>query len=642
MPVQYSQVKIERTLDVGTYTFEIFSEDGKYGDYTFSLNSTPYIEPVSQAWKINIPNKLYINKHSIINIPLDISGASPTALLNNLQVTSNNLPAGLHLEKTTVGWSIIGDVQLSDKFSVNLQIMDSKESFSQTHQIDFELYGFTITGLKGLGRDSKVALKKLPDGTYQPLEFSFVVEGLDNTTIDNIEASFGPNLTDDTLVLGDLNECWDLYREMIKVTYSVGICPTRSDTYVTEFMNKLASVDDSERFLTLRVNLLDGTFLEQKILEPIPIERIDGFISIHKMYDDRGQVDNGRFSVEKSGESNYEQRIVRKGATTYVDYGDIVHLAWGRWKIGVDEHNMYVNLDNANCGLIFVAEHDTTENKTVLKYDRDWGAENHPLNIFVNRSMPPGAISQGLLWWLELSYRAGDIWYNATHIDEDCPGGWQVGEYNKDDVAGVRGTTFSVNHTDSNVTYDVLEGEVELVNQRVTVSTMQSYNSTSGKKTTITELDVPLEIQQYLNETSLAQSSLDGSVSKLVVSTNLAKSSYVLLGKNVRIGRGTSSNFQNVNEGLYTLHFLPVPGYKTPEDIEIIFNGTNFVEERNVNYVPDLDLNGDNSVDLMDTIIALKILTAENIQNLPLGVDINGDGKIGMEEVLAILREAGK
>ncbi|NJL58339.1 MAG: hypothetical protein HC887_00515, partial [Desulfobacteraceae bacterium] len=54
--------------------------------------------------------------------------------------------------------------------------------------------------------------------------------------------------------------------------------------------------------------------------------------------------------------------------------------------------------------------------------------------------------------------------------------------------------------------------------------------------------------------------------------------------------------------------------------------------------LPKYDLNGDNSVDLKDAIIALKILTglAEAYCNQ---ADVNGDGKIGVEELTYILQK---
>lgn len=52
------------------------------------------------------------------------------------------------------------------------------------------------------------------------------------------------------------------------------------------------------------------------------------------------------------------------------------------------------------------------------------------------------------------------------------------------------------------------------------------------------------------------------------------------------------------------------------------------------------DLNGNENIDLVDSIIALQIVAGIiPSQTVHTGADVNGDGKIGMAEVIYILQK---
>ena len=53
------------------------------------------------------------------------------------------------------------------------------------------------------------------------------------------------------------------------------------------------------------------------------------------------------------------------------------------------------------------------------------------------------------------------------------------------------------------------------------------------------------------------------------------------------------------------------------------------------------DLNGDDSVDLEDVIFGLQVLTDMDAGQLYLEADVDGDGKIGMAEIVYMLQKAG-
>jgi hypothetical protein len=50
------------------------------------------------------------------------------------------------------------------------------------------------------------------------------------------------------------------------------------------------------------------------------------------------------------------------------------------------------------------------------------------------------------------------------------------------------------------------------------------------------------------------------------------------------------------------------------------------------------NFNGDENVDLTDAILGLQVLTAIETPYLYIETDVNGDGKIGVQDVLYVLR----
>ena len=50
------------------------------------------------------------------------------------------------------------------------------------------------------------------------------------------------------------------------------------------------------------------------------------------------------------------------------------------------------------------------------------------------------------------------------------------------------------------------------------------------------------------------------------------------------------------------------------------------------------DVDGNNNVNLIDAILALKVVAGLNPTGINPGADVNGDGKIGLAEVIYILQ----
>ena len=53
------------------------------------------------------------------------------------------------------------------------------------------------------------------------------------------------------------------------------------------------------------------------------------------------------------------------------------------------------------------------------------------------------------------------------------------------------------------------------------------------------------------------------------------------------------------------------------------------------------DINGDGSVDLQDVIAVLQIMTGQTVESVFLQADADGDGRIGVAEAIMIIRKVG-
>ncbi len=99
-----------------------------------------------------------------------------------------------------------------------------------------------------------------------------------------------------------------------------------------------------------------------------------------------------------------------------------------------------------------------------------------------------------------------------------------------------------------------------------------------------------------------------------------------------------------VPEGIHTLAFSRIPCYSIPDSVNIVIREGETLEIT-PEYTPIQDctpgdINNDDTVDLKDAILALKIVTGYNPSEFEYGntdVDINGDDRVGMDELLYIL-----
>ena len=103
-------------------------------------------------------------------------------------------------------------------------------------------------------------------------------------------------------------------------------------------------------------------------------------------------------------------------------------------------------------------------------------------------------------------------------------------------------------------------------------------------------------------------------------------------------------NVIKVPEGIHTLAFSRIPCYSIPDSVNIVIREGETLEIT-PEYTPIQDctpgdINNDDTVDLKDAILALKIVTGYNPSEFEYGntdVDINGDDRVGMDELLYIL-----
>ncbi|MDM8540116.1 C13 family peptidase [Desulfococcaceae bacterium HSG9] len=108
-----------------------------------------------------------------------------------------------------------------------------------------------------------------------------------------------------------------------------------------------------------------------------------------------------------------------------------------------------------------------------------------------------------------------------------------------------------------------------------------------------------------------------------------------------------------LQEGIYTIKFKYLPCFDKPDDLAVAI-GPNETKTINVTYnslypscLPG-NLTDDSQLDLQDAIVALQVMTGNTASGMlrsdytTSGVDIDGDGKVGMAEVIYVLEKTAE
>ena len=110
--------------------------------------------------------------------------------------------------------------------------------------------------------------------------------------------------------------------------------------------------------------------------------------------------------------------------------------------------------------------------------------------------------------------------------------------------------------------------------------------------------------------------------------------------------RGDGSYLMFHEPGIYIMRAMAFGFEMFTDLLDIKEDGKREAEiQKDIFLVPKIDINGDDTVDLADAVLGLKIASGMEVSGLIISdyltsdIDVNGDNKIGLEEVMYIIRK---
>ncbi len=574
-----SQFGYNGFLNKGIYTIEFFPQnEGENGDFSFAFETTSYSDVIQEPWFIDIPKHKIVAHGEMINMCLSVKVNSDVNLnTDDLNISSDNLPNGLSIAKSYLvdcDFNLEGKIE-SDDFSINLNISDG--NITKEHKIDFSVEDLIVDGIIGDGPSGEMVIRRGDLNEYIPFKVAFNLKG-DLAGIESVSCLFG-----DKIDFGIDNVTYIYYTLQGAIeTHAKYICDAESTKYedfisvssAQQLMNRLVSLDENERYMTVVVRLKDGRVLKKKILKKISIIDIEKPIQLWYEKMDYSDVYFSGLRIWRKGGSLYEsynnQENYVKTTKFNLNYGDEVTLYGGRWILRIGNHQMFMNLDEYKGEpYSFVVDENTEKDKTILKLDYIKVGEK--LDLYFQKTG-----HNKLAEWIRALYIQPCVYTERLSPDN---GGFQVTD--QDYSTAVRGTTFKISLTNHGADFDLYEGELDINKSGKTTNlkTMQSYQGDTGKVREITNVSVPSMVKKYFDKTSLAVADINSTVSDMEVSTNSDKASFLLIGDHVRFGGGKVDLIKNISEGNYTLRFLSLLWHKKPEDRNITFDKDNLKEK---------------------------------------------------------------
>jgi len=567
---KYTSSLIDVILDAGTYSFTVASKNDTRGDFSFTFTATTSL--TQDEYVVDLPGQMILHYGGVSKLLLDT-----TKFTNpNFIITSTNLPNTWKIEKDE--WNqinlIINEIP-SNSFDVDFQVLNSEIAFDNTYTIHFTQDSYSVEAIRGVGEGSSVAIKVDENNITVPIKLSFDLLG-DESRVASVECFFGTegysdyigfSSTSSSLLVDNLKhyEC-----DAGQAVSFIGA------TDLNDFMNKLNGIGDDRRYLTLKINQNDATTITTSDYQSIPIEYTTLGNNYIKLID-AGMTTFGvanattEIEIQKSGERFFTIRTITKGEVVLLDVNDTIVLHYGEWNFRIGDHLFSINIEDENSNFLLKLERDNLTNTDLLNYD------------FVNSMTSERAFE---LTGKRVKSLSSSIIENFHIFRKWLGKGDYFNETFSDTTTAVRGTTFVISGDSNNSNIKVLEGLVD-INQSGVVTALQSmeqFDLLDTNKTMITSLNLLPSTTAFLDSTTLFQTDLNSTISKLQVIANIATANYVLIGKNVQLASGSVNTFDTISEGNYTLHFFEKDGYEAPLDINFTFNRDNLFDSVSVLY----------------------------------------------------------
>lgn len=632
-----NHLKIEKVLQPGTYFIKVFGSNGAMGHYVIGFDAQPY--DANLAWGIHIPQKLNVIQGGVVDLPLEIVAQNENAKFKNLMVRSNTAMVGMWLEKGKEAWKLLGHIN-GGAFDINLTVYDNVTGFSKNVNLTLEPDTIKIDGAMGAGQGNSVIRVTNGGEIAETFKVAFDISGTDiSNNLDRVECIVGSTQPITTPGYWHLVDGDKVRAKCI------------SDDEV--FNAKLLQLPDDERYLSVKVVTNDASEIVKKNVMKIEPYFFEAALSLTLLSTEaHGSLVRVNDYVQKRDFSSMYYHEVR-----YFEYGDSITIFGGRWKLKTGNHEILITnivgkrhrvLDtgkytyyiatNIYGGLLtsFHVTKDLTKDSTILDVTTEIDGETR----FVGKNIGMGVQSSGD-FFIDM-HRYAEALGDIINLDDEP----NIDIY-QNIIAGVRGTTFKIETSEGSTKASVYEGIVDILDENITLNTMQEYNSSNTNKQNIQKMTLSEQEKVYLKKTSLYSADSNKSVGSIVVNTNLSLAQYILIGKDTQVNEGTLSQFVNVAEGNYTLRFLPINGYIAPNVINLELNQANLNQEKSVVYLKDTDNDGisnnedtdDDNDGVLDTNDAFPLNPNESIDTDHDGVGNNADSdddNDGISDVLEI------
>ncbi len=554
---KYLSSNIDIVLDAGTYYLELLSRDGSYGDFSFIFDTSGSLE--NKRYSLDFEDHVILHYSGVSKVLLNTHNLEN----NNFTVTSENLPTTWKIEKNYNNeWIVVINDLPSENIDVSFQVVNSEIEFDKTYVTHFSIAKYKVKALRGTGEGSELAIILDENNVTKPIRLSFDVNSESIADkIESVECYFGSEGHSDYIGFAATSAT-----EVSEDTAYYECDASRASSFVgadnvENFMSKLVDMEYVYRYLSVKINQKDGASIFKSDYKSIPAEyaTLSNFIElvdIPSLYGASRSVTT-QVEIRKEGESAFATEHISKGGIVQFYENDTIVLHYGTWKFRVGSHWFTINMGEKDSNFVVRLSKNNLNDTDILSYN--FINEVSPETVFELIGKRKESSAPSLFQKLNLIRK---------FLIEDNPKSFG------DSTTAIRGTTFIVRGDSNDTRYEVLEGIVDINKSGIvtTLNSMEQFDLKEDNKTSITNMELSKHAKEFLEETSLFQTELDATISKLKVDTNRANSSYVLIGDNVRVGSGTLNLFDNISEGNYTLRFLPIDGSDTPADVNLTFN----------------------------------------------------------------------
>jgi|GEM_PF-4236262 len=573
-----NQVRIERIVPAGTYYVKINAVTGAVGTLSLSMEARAY--DAALPWFVDIPGKVTAVNGRILDMSLPVRANSDDVSFENLSISSSSLPEGFRLEKGSKVWRLIGRASGSGVQSVALHIADTAANFTQDHTLLIDTKHYYADGFT-----KPVIVVSDNDAVTKPISIGF--------TLHLPEGESGVE-----------TECFVRTGEGEELPMYVLPVSSNPDRYICY----QSRGDDSlfawkighESYIGFRFKLSDGSVAEQKNAVKVDAylrDETNAYAILESLTVDDGYAYAPEFVVVNqtvfSG-STIPKKIYLGGKQ---GMNDFVYMRGGAWKITSKGHEIMIELEDeigTPKGLAFMVsqETDLANDPDVVEFIAQPHSKFDMLVRKVSRTL-----IEGNLWaamsgnsdpkWLirECDYTTPLSQAEAAEMSQHPCAHMSDADYQyaaQDYSTAVRGTTFKISYEGNLSSMEVYEGEVDRLTVEGNISVTTNRRIVASEVMPLRESSLNGYQRAYLRKETIVQSDTNITVGEVTVNTDRAKLQYSLIGESVQLSEGTLTQFNDVAEGNYTLHFFPLQGFKVPEDIPVRINDENRTVELNV------------------------------------------------------------